>query len=130
MIRDSLGNAILITFILFLLCVTCEGSTGNSGSLSSPGPLLLPLVTASDGNTSGRAIDASIETASNIMVSAGEISRLGEQEALGTTQTAASHPSFADNINEANVVLGAANEISIQFESNTYNITKDAGGYD
>ncbi|MDD2755275.1 MAG: C25 family cysteine peptidase, partial [Methanothrix sp.] len=42
----------------------------------------------------------------------------------------ASHPSFADNINEANVVLGAANEISIQFESNTYNITKDAGGYD
>jgi len=133
MIRDSLGNALFITFILFLSClscVSCDDSTGNSASLSPPGPLLLPPVTASDGNTSGKAITASVETASSIMVNASANQRLGEQEALGRTQMVASLRSSADNINAANVVGGAANEISIQFSSNNYNITKDADGYD
>jgi hypothetical protein len=64
------------------------------------------------------------------MLNAGANQHLGEQEAIGTTQTAASHRSSVDNINLANVVEEGANEISVQFNSNNYNIAKDADGYD
>jgi hypothetical protein len=64
------------------------------------------------------------------MLKAGANQYLGEQEALGTTQTTASLRSSVDNINVANVVGGTENEISVQFNSNNYNITKDADGYD
>jgi hypothetical protein len=97
-----------MVLVLSLYCVSFEGLAENQGSLSLPGPLFLPSVAASDGNTSGRAITASIGAASDIMVNAG-----------------ANH-----NINIGKVVGVAANEITLELNSNKYNITKDAEGYD
>jgi hypothetical protein len=71
LIRESVGNTAILLFILFIGSASSEELASNSGSLSSPGPLMLPSPVASD-----------------------------------------------------------ANEITIQFKSNSYNITKDADGYD
>jgi hypothetical protein len=148
LIQENVWNIVILLSISLISCASCEELTANSGQLSSPGPLLLPFVTASDVNASGRAITASIETASSIMVNTGANQDLGEQEALGLQPTAAefgpselskavgtmdsvaSHRSLAGDINIAKVVGGTANEITVQLKSNKFTITKDADGYD
>lgn len=71
MIRDNVRNTAILLFILFIGSASSGELATNSGSFSSPGPLIQPSVVVSD-----------------------------------------------------------ANEITIQFKSNNYSITKDADGYD
>ncbi len=105
MLRENVWSMVILLFISFIFCASCEEIAVNSGPLSSPGPLLLPFVTASDVNASANQ-------------------DLGEQEALGL------QPIPADDIKIGKVVGGAANEIMVQLKSNRFTITKDSDGYD
>jgi hypothetical protein len=67
LIREKFGIFIILFLMIFLSYASSEELAVNSGSLSSPGPLVLPSATVSDANASGRAIMASIETAAGIM---------------------------------------------------------------
>jgi len=140
--------AVILLFLIFISYASSEELATNSGALSSPGPLILASVTANDANASGSAITASIETAGNLMVNAGAHQDPGDQEALGLLSvTAKFEPSdlsdafgmekaadsrqfVAEDIRTTRVVGSASNEITIQFNSQKYTITKDADGYD
>jgi len=148
LIRENVITIAILLFLIFLSCASCEELAANSGKLSSPGPLELPYVTASDANASGRAITASIEMAGNMMVDSNAHQDPGDKEALGLlpvaarlkpselsnvlgmSNAAASSQFVAENIPTAKVVESIANEITIQLNSKAYTITKDNDGYD
>ncbi|MDD4448261.1 MAG: SdrD B-like domain-containing protein, partial [Methanothrix sp.] len=67
LILEKFVVLVLFLLMIFLSCASSEELEINSGSLSSPGPLVLPSAIASDVNASGRAITATIETAAGIM---------------------------------------------------------------
>ncbi len=148
LIRKNVGITAILLFVIFISYASSEELATNPGALSSPGPLILTSVTASDANASGRAITASIETAGNLMVNVGAHRDPGDQDALGLQpvtakfepsdlsdafgmeKAAASSQFVAEDIRTARVVGTTANEITIQLNSQKYTIIKDADGYD
>ncbi len=111
MIQANARNAIMLLSIMSIFCVSCEEFNVSSGQLFSPAPLF-PLATSNDSNASGSAITATVETAKDIMASPDSTQKIGDEAALGL------------QLNQTE------NEITIVVRSDSYNIAKDADGYD
>lgn len=147
MIRKKIKILAILLFLILLPYASSE-EFAEPGPLSSPGPLVLSSEAASDANAGARAITASIETARNIMGNSSDDRYLGDQEALGllpateelnpdeirkafeTMDTIVPTQSLAEETRIASVLETKENQVTIQLQSNGYNITKDADGFD
>jgi hypothetical protein len=124
LILEKFVLLVLVLLMIFLSCASSEELAANSGSLLSPGPLLLPSATASDVNVSGSAITATIETAADIMGNVDQEN--GDLHALGLL------PNSTDSVsNQLRAdAKSSLTEITVLLNAGNYNITKDKDGYD